>query len=135
MKSSILQIEESKIVVANKVALAIGSLIDFDIIFPEGSIIRSLGLQGIVKDCSKIETNESTNYIIEVAVSEMEETKRLILQSYIKYLERERLIDEMRNKLDLKGLTEGIVECGEECFKYSAVKEYIWAKINKTEFH
>lgn len=134
MQSNIIEIGADKIVVISEEALRVGSVIDFDIIFPKGAAIDRLNLNGVVENCCQTSSNDA-RYRIEVSISITDPSKQLILESFRKYLDREKQIGEMRNNLDLAGITEGILEWGEETYRFNAATEYIRAKIRKTSFH
>lgn len=135
MENNIIQLAEDRIILLDDEPQFEGDKVEFHIKFPEGALIDSLKLFGIVERCEVIRKNDQEKYLLKISLFKPNDSDLLILRSYLVYLEREKLIDQIHNSLDFNAITKNILRCKNEWCEHSAINEFLWAKINNETFH
>ena len=135
MKNDILRLKENIITLIGNLPKEIGSHIEFEIKLPKGTALENIFLKGTVVECSQILHDKRNEYLLEISVSSLTELDGEVLQAYIKYLEREKQVDESYTQSDIVNLLEIVQKCREEIVNHKALEEYIHAKIKGLSFH
>ncbi len=135
MKGSILRITEKGLILIEDEPQETGSVIEFDIRLPQDALIDNLPLKGTIIKSEAVEHHSGIKYLHEIEFLGLAVSDKLILKAYIKFLEREKLIDELYTHGDLKSLTENLKECNEEIIERLALLEFTYAKTKKITFH
>ncbi|MBT6499643.1 MAG: hypothetical protein HOK67_07045 [Deltaproteobacteria bacterium] len=144
MKNNILHLTENNLTLIEYEPKAVGSIIEFEIGLPKGALIDSLALKGTVISSEAVHYDNGGKYIQNIRFLDQSAPDRLILKAYIKYLERNKVIDELvANKKieglyensDIKSIMVNFYECSEEIFERFALIEFSYTKTKNRFLH
>ena len=135
MKNNIIQLSEDKVTIIDNAPQSVGASVEILIKFPQGAVMDALTLKGKVSRCEKMKATAEKNYLLELDISDLEPPIKLILQFYIVYLEREKLVDQIHQSLDFNSIFKDILDGKDTCLEDEAKKEFFWAKLNNITFH
>ncbi|MBU3917525.1 hypothetical protein KKA14_18485 [bacterium] len=134
MINSIVRLMEDNLTLITSEPEEIGVTTDFEIKLPKDVILDSLSLRGKVTKRARLSNDQGAYYLMEISVLDLTETNRLILLAYIKYLEREKQLDDLFTHFNLKSVMENVLKCRDEFIEYKALEEFINAKIKDVTF-
>lgn len=135
MKSNILHLTENSLTLIENEPKETSSIIEFEIRLPKDALIDNLPLKGIVIKSEAVAYNNEKKHLQEISFVDLTGPDRAILKAYIKYLEREKVIDDLHTHADFKRVMESVMECKEEIIERLAMIEFTCAKTKDIPFH
>ncbi len=136
MKNNILRLTENGLIlIEDKEAQEVGSIITVEIRLPKDTLIDKLSLKGEVIKSEIIDSNNGKRRLHEVVFVDLTDTDSQILNAYILFLERERKLDNLFRDMDFKGIVKSVRECKEEIIERLALVEFSQAKEKDVPFH
>ncbi len=95
---------EDRVTLRTDTPADVGSRVTFDVKMPKGVLLRSVIVDGTITCCESVGHNGSNLYIVEMVIGNMSPVNKSVLEAYVAFLEREKVLGETR--VDLKGLRE-----------------------------
>ena len=108
---------------------AVGTKIDLEVTLPEGVLLESFTLNGSIISCKCTSNNESENYILEMKIGDISAKNKKILEAYIDFIERKKMLNGL--KMDLKALQvqEAFSDFGERLTRLRETSEVLRSEL------
>ncbi len=123
MKDRIIKITKGLVVFETVSPKEIGEKTDIKVELPEDINLDSFTINGTVTDCRHVRNNGSSVYMLEINIDELQEKNDLILKAYIDFLEREDVLDKIKN--DNIELQNALTNLGEKLTELISVSEML----------
>ncbi len=123
MKDRIIKITKNLVVFETVSPKGIGEKTDIKVELPEKINLDSFTINGTVTDCRHVRNNGSSVYMLEMNIDDLQENNDLILEAYIDFLERENVLDRIKN--DNIELQDALTNLGEKLSELISVSEML----------
>lgn len=123
MKKEIIRLTNDFVVFSAEKPKEIGTEANLDIRLPQDTDLDSFSVRGTITDCRHVLDNGNSRYVIEMNIGELPEKNRMILDAYVNFLEREKVLDKMRK--DNEELQKAIHRLREKLMEVIVVSELL----------
>lgn len=123
MNHEIIKLTKDKVVFSADTPITIGTESDLEIALPKDVNLNSFTIKGMITDCRHVRNNGNSSYLFKMNITELTEKNRLILDTYVDFLEREEILDKIRK--DNLELQNALSNLGEKLMQLIAVSELL----------
>lgn len=106
-----------------------GSVVEFEIEMPEGVLLDSFTLNGVVTKSDYIRNNGSSGYLTELKIGDLSIEKRKILDAYVAFLKQEKELDKIH--IDYDAIQNAIHKLSQNFFQIVSIVEQLSGKPSK----
>lgn len=123
MNDEIIKLTKDVVIINTGAPKEIGEKMDLKVKLPEDINLDSFTINGTVTDCRHVRNNGSSVYMLEMDINDLQEKNDLILEAYIDFLEREEVLDKIKN--DNIELQDALSTLGEKLTELISVSEML----------
>lgn len=108
----------------------LGTKIDLEVRLPEGMLLKSFALKGTITGCEFLSESGLSGYILEMKIGEVSPLNQKILDAYIDFLERQRVLEDIN--IDFRALQEVFDDFGKRITQLRKTAEEVRNNIRGT---
>ncbi len=123
MNDEIIKLSKNVVIFNTATPKKIGEKMDLNVELPEKINLDSFTINGTITDCRHIRNNGSSVYMLEMIIDELPGNNDLILDAYIDFIEREDVLEKIRN--DNNELHDALTNLGEKLQELISVSEML----------
>ncbi|SPD73328.1 hypothetical protein PITCH_A1800014 [uncultured Desulfobacterium sp.] len=123
MNHEIIKLTKNMAVFSADTPISIGTESDLEIALPKDVTLDSFTIKGMITECRHVRNNETSSYLFKMNITELTEKNRLILDAYVDFLEREKILDKIRK--DNQELQNALSKLGDKLMQLIAVSELL----------
>lgn len=123
MNDEIIKLTKDVVIINTGAPKEIGEKMDLKVKLPEDINLDSFTINGTVTDCRHVRNNGSSVYMLEMDINDLQKKNDLILEAYIDFLEREEVLDKIKN--DNIELQDALATLGEKLTELISVSEML----------